>query len=826
MTPDGKPERRHLRVDTFFRSSAFKSVRGFGGNGFTTPGRQDREGHGGAMLSQYREIETDYATLAQSWENHEAIKARGIIVEFEGPPGVRLNLESLAGKTFGLELLNQRPESQSDGQVVWRETWFVPDGKLEVLKQIFDEYLTKERGPNGLPYRRGLVDSIERFRLGAAKELWTEKEPFPAEESVWFEVWLRAGANRAERDSILKQFQVTGERAGLRVGGKGANKIELPEHTIVAAYGPGAAFSSDLALLNCIAEIRFGRDYADFFDNLQAADQAAWSQDILERVDLPADANVAVCVLDTGINRAHPMLSQSLASADNLSIRVAWPAADDDNHGTPMAGLALWGHDLPSLLAGTARLQLPFILEGVKIVAPPDQRPNDEKIAGAYTAQGVAVAEGNAPKRRRVFCLATSLEGPNEGKPSSWSAELDNLATGSDNEGVERRLFCLSAGNVHAVHWKDYPDVNHLETVQNPAQAWNALCVGSCTDLHLIQAINAAYEPLAPRGGMAPSNSTSLLWSQEWPNKPDIVMEGGNAGLHTVQKSTFQLPELLLLSTYEKFNDATFCTMNGTSPATALASRMAARLISAYPDFWPETIRGLMVHSARWTPAMRQACEPLLNDKGNPQTDRQKRKRLLRTVGYGVPDYAEAVESQRHRATLVAQSEIQPFRLEDSDVVYNVMHLHTLPWPKELLEHHWMNPVNMRVTLSYFVEPNPGNRGYTSTYRYAGCQLRFRVSGPGQTSRDLEAQVNKVALEEMRMEDEDAKPAKGNRKEWQIGTPSQHGSVHSDVWSGTGADLASMGFIAVYPVTGWWRTRPSRGRVTARQKYSLYQFAR
>ena len=57
-------------------------------------------------------------------------------MEFEGPPGVRLNLESLAGEMFGLELLNQRHQEQPDGQVVWRETWFVPDGKLEVLKKI------------------------------------------------------------------------------------------------------------------------------------------------------------------------------------------------------------------------------------------------------------------------------------------------------------------------------------------------------------------------------------------------------------------------------------------------------------------------------------------------------------------------------------------------------------------------------------------------------------------------------------------------------------------------------------------------------------------
>lgn len=31
------------------------------------------------------------------------------------------------------------------------------------------------------------------------------------------------------------------------------------------------------------------------------------------------------------------------------------------------------------------------------------------------------------------------------------------------------------------------------------------------------------------------------------------------------------------------------------------------------------------------------------------------------------------------------------------------------------------------------------------------------------------------------------------------------GSVHSDWWTGTAADLANCGFVAVYPVSGWWR---------------------
>ena len=34
------------------------------------------------------------------------------------------------------------------------------------------------------------------------------------------------------------------------------------------------------------------------------------------------------------------------------------------------------------------------------------------------------------------------------------------------------------------------------------------------------------------------------------------------------------------------------------------------------------------------------------------------------------------------------------------------------------------------------------------------------------------------------------------------------GSIHSDVWHGTAADLAERDYIAVYPVICWWRERP------------------
>lgn len=47
------------------------------------------------------------------------------------------------------------------------------------------------------------------------------------------------------------------------------------------------------------------------------------------------------------------------------------------------------------------------------------------------------------------------------------------------------------------------------------------------------------------------------------------------------------------------------------------------------------------------------------------------------------------------------------------------------------------------------------------------------------------------------------------------------GSIHSDVWRGTAAELAASGVIAVYPITGWWRERPNRRCYDKHARYSL-----
>lgn len=797
--------------DRFIQNSPYGSTHK--SSGTDKPGPRDRDSHGNKLLGELKAIQDQYAAEFQSWEGSDHIKTKGIVIEIEMPAKQKSRSERFDRPKYGLELLQEKlgPQGAGGGEMV-RQLWFVPDGALSALEKVLTEYV----GPmnqQGAARHEALVNSIDEMRRAAFNELWSEAEPQPpANEIVWLEAWLRAG-RAGERDEILKQFRTEAERCGLTVG---TSVVRLPEHTIVAVRGPSSGWSKSTALLNCVAEIRLGRDYADFFAGLSKEDQQGFADDLRQRIqpepdaDEGADKRVALCVMDTGVNRGHPVLAVRLPANRNFTIRDAWGSADDygpTGHGTPMAGLALCG-DFTAALSGNDQISAPYVLEAVKIVPPDPQKNDEEKIAAAFTQQGVAKVEASAPHRKRVWCVATSMTAPCDGRPSSWSATLDMLAAGSDDEGAPRRLFCISAGNMKQGQWLGYPDSNAATSVEPPGQAWNALCVGSFTDLDSIRT-NGYSRTVAPRGGMAPTNVTSLQWEGKWPSKPDVVFQGGNAAVLVGDKDTLQLEELSLLSAAADFNQSPFVTMTGTSPATALAARFAARLHAAYPNYWPETIRGLIVHSAKWTQAMHSMVDS--------KTKRDRTRALIRSVGYGVPVLSRALECKASRATLVVEGEMQPFCIKGNDARFHQMQMHDLPWPKDALLAAGAQPVRMRVTLSYFVEPNPGNRGYASRYKYAGCQLRFKVSQAGQQKADLEAAVNKIAKDQF-----EGTPVEAGWEGWGLdATQVFNGSVHSNWWEGSAAALAGMRWIAVYPVTGWWKTRPAQGRQNATIRYAL-----
>jgi hypothetical protein len=92
----------------------------------------------------------------------------------------------------------------------------------------------------------------------------------------------------------------------------------------------------------------------------------------------------------------------------------------------------------------------------------------------------------------------------------------------------------------------------------------------------------------------------------------------------------------------------------------------------------------------------------------------------------GVPNLARARRSAKGFATMVVQDSIQPYKLEENIGKANELRLHSLPIPQAVLQQYSDVTIRMRVTLSYFIEPNPGRRGNVAHYRYASHGLDFQ----------------------------------------------------------------------------------------------------
>jgi hypothetical protein len=147
------------------------------------------------------------------------------------------------------------------------------------------------------------------------------------------------------------------------------------------------------------------------------------------------------------------------------------------------------------------------------------------------------------------------------------------------------------------------------------------------------------------------------------------------------------------------------------------------------------------------------------------------------------------------------------------------MKVHQLPWPNEMLTQLGEAHVELRVTLSYFIEPNPGERGWTRRHRYASHGLRFAVKKSTESLDDFRARVNDAARDE---EEGEVGGGGAGGDEWLLGPKFRdQGSLHSDFWSGTAADLAQRDAIGVFPVGGWWKEKPYLEKWDTEARYAL-----
>jgi hypothetical protein len=757
-----------------------------------TPERT-RQSHARHLLGQFRSVKQEYTALSEERAEFGFDPQAGLTLLFESAPDFDLKFESLDLRAKGIQLLSVR---QTEDKTV--AICYVPDGKLEHFIKRIEEYRTQET-QRGVPKNRNLVESIELVRIAAVDALWTDREPLPADdESAWWEIWLRT-----DDESLLPDLRRAAQINGFTLSDE---KLRFPERIVVSVNCTKRQISRSLRLINSIAELRRAKATAADFLSLSPRDQHTLTEELLSRVSVTVGTAAAACMLDTGVTQGHPLLAPSLRPDDCQSVKVEWGPDDPHGHGTEMSGLVLYGN-LVEVLSNQDPIELEHHLESVKIINFSD--PNPPHLYGAVTIRSVQLAEQAAPDRARAIGMAVTASGDEGGQPSTWSAAIDSLTSGYEDD--RRRLMLISAGNTPREGWHHHPAGCQAASVADPGQAWNALTIGACTDLTSLPPEQYPdWRVVAAQGDVSPYSRTSCNWHRPWPIKPEIVLEGGNCAIDPTDGMAHEADELSLLTTHRNPTERPFSLLMMTSAATALAVRDAAILQSRYPDFWPETIRGLLVHSAEWTESMRNHFEPL--------NTREQKEKILRYCGYGVPDFRRACWSAGNHLTLIAQDSFQPYDKEGSAYKTKGINYHALPWPTDVLRGLRNTPVKLRVTLSYFIEPNPARRGWKGRYRYASHALRFEVKTPTETETDFKSRVNLAA----RVEEEEGQEYQGDAADWELGPQLRHlGSVHSDWWRGTASALANRNMIAVYPVVGWWRERHHLGRWNRHARYSL-----
>ena len=759
---------------------------------------RSREQHGaklrGELAAAYRAFD------AARREDERIGPPVGAFLEVELKRGTRI--ETVERKRDGIMPGAARRE-ESDIRIVGL---YVPDETREVFLDILREYQEGELTPKGNPRRKGFVEAIESIRQARLETFWTDdvsRLPPPGRE-MWWEIWCLRGFEDDLEDLI--------ERLGARAAER-ERRLYFPEHVVLPVLADRATIELMLFARLSIVELRRASDSPVFFlDELDRDEQREVSEDLAERTRWPGADVPAVCLLDTGVNRAHILIEPTLAEDDMAAVKPEWGIADSpQGHGTGMAGLALFGDLIPHL-TGNEVTSLAHRLESVKILPPRGFDPTEERLYGAITKQAVALPETRRPNRPRVFCLAVTNDDRSGIRPTTWSSAIDQEVAGVTEleEKAPPRLFIVSAGNApNPIAVDQIADPDSLE-IEDPAQAWNAITVGGYTDLVNIHEPHfKGYSPLAMAGDLSPYTRTSTRWLQgKSPFKPDIVMEAGNRAVSPSRTDAYDADSLALLSTGPNTDLHPLVSFRATSAATAQAARLATRLVAKFPDYWPETIRALIIHGADWTPRMTNSLKAA--------SSKASAYLLLMRYGHGVPTFERAAASARNHLALVTQAEIQPYQRSSKGM--NECHFYSLPWPREALESLGEQDVTLKITLSYFIEPNPGSSASFDPYRYQSYGLRFDLKRRSETLVNFAKRLNKEAWEDPT----DRPSPEPDRDNWLFGPNSMSaGSLHSDEWTGPAVNLLSRNVICIKPVGGWWNDRAKAQVRGQKARYSL-----
>ncbi len=432
----------------------------------------------------------------------------------------------------------------------------------------------------------------------------------------------------------------------------------------------------------------------------------------------PDDTASKVCLIDSGIQEEHRMITDAIQSAisksylsGNSSVADVVPAS---GHGTKVAGAILFGNTIPK--NGNHKHSL--WIQNAKVLDNNGWLP--EELYPPKLMHNIV----DDYQDTKIFNLSINSKRPCKTvHMSEWAAAIDTI---SHNKN---KLFIISAGNInpsnptpsnpgilqHLQAGRNYPEylLEAASRIANPAQSCFALTVGSVSN---IKYNDDDKESFADKD--EPSSLTRTgpgIWKMI---KPDIVEYGGD---YIKEKNQNPLISTLPVTSAEVIK-TTFDGTNaigyavGTSYAAPKVSHIAGAILNEIPTATSNLLRVLIVQSSR-----------LPEDKFRSPTIEN-----IRMYGYGIPSKIRATQNFSQRITLTSESNIAAKQAE----------IYTIKIPQELRGVGDEYDILVEVTLAFTAKTRRTRR---QTKSYLSTWLDWQSSKFGENYNQFKTRISQYS---------------------------------------------------------------------------------
>jgi hypothetical protein len=455
----------------------------------------------------------------------------------------------------------------------------------------------------------------------------------------------------------------------------------------------------------------------------------------------PAVEQPVAALLDGVPVQGHALLANRLMLDDPDDLQ-AQALVSRRVHGTAMASLILHGDLNANEIPLTRPLYVrPLMVapangsehtEGNRLLIDTIHRsvlrmkgaPGEEPVAPAVFLVNISMGDVRRPFTRLISPLARLLDflaaqhgilflvsGGNVTTPLTLN-EFDTWADFEAADSATRERAVLAALN----------DAKHERTILSPGESLNALTIGAQHHDYMTNraAAPAAVDPFDDHE--LPNASSALGLGFRRTIKPDLYLPGGREYLRMQRsgggiEAAFGQPQRLFglsaatpdPSQQGRLNQVALS--DGTSSATALATRAAHRIFDALmdrdggslladipPDFYAVVVKSLLVHRARWNnkvELLKEICGPV--DK---RRHVERGENASRFMGFGIPNVAEVLDCAANRATLVGWGALR------TDQAHNFR----IPLPGSL--ERVTDPRSLTVTIAWLSPIRPGYQSY------------------------------------------------------------------------------------------------------------------